>query len=259
MNYRNISMMRRSGWMRPKGWDGNWLEPFDPLAYDDGWVEATAASSTWFVPHDVQGLIELMGGEEAFTEKLNFCFEQADAHGFVNPDKQHRDNYLNYGNQPSMQTGYLFNYSGAPWLTQYWIRRVIEDVYSGTDPHSGYSGDEDQGLMGSLAVLMKMGLFSMKGGTSAEPIYELSGPIFDKITIELDPNYYSGERFEIIATNNPSENPYIQSASLDGQALDRPWFSHKDLVDGGKLELEMGAMPNEEWGIGEGMAPPSMR
>lgn len=257
-SYRNL-YDPDTGWMRPKGHDGTWLEPFDPLAYDDGWVEATAASSTWFVPHDVQGLIELMGGKDAFSDKLNFCFEQADKHGFVNPDEKHRDNYLNYGNQPSMQTGYLFNYVGKPWLTQYWIRRVIEDVYSGVDPHSGYSGDEDQGLMGALSVLMKMGIFSMKGGTSLEPIYELSGPIFEKITIHLDPNYYSGSSFEIRANNAPSNNPYIQSAVLDGQPLDQPWFYHKDLVDGGSLELNMGPEPNTSWGSGEMAAPPSMR
>ena len=158
-----------------------------------------------------------------------------------------------------MQTGYLFNYSGAPWLTQYWIRRVIEDVYSGVDPHSGYSGDEDQGLMGALAVLMKMGLFSMKGGTSLEPIYELSGPIFDKIRIHLDPNYYSGSTFEIIANATSDVNVYIQSASLDGKALDHPWIYHKDVGDGGKLELEMGPQPNQAWGSQQEAAPPSMK
>ncbi|MEM7367876.1 MAG: GH92 family glycosyl hydrolase [Bacteroidota bacterium] len=257
-SYRNL-YDPQSGWMRPKDHDGNWLEPFNPLKYDDGWVEATAASFTWFVPHDVQGLVELMGGADSFANKLNFCFEQADDHGFVNPDKQHRDNYLNYGNQPSMQTGYLFNYVGKPWLTQYWIRRVIEDVYSGVDPHSGYSGDEDQGLMGALSVLMKMGIFSMKGGTSLDPIYELSGPIFDRVVIHLDPNYYAGGSFEIQANNDPASNPYIQSAILDGQSLDTPWFYHRLLVDGGKLELEMGPQPNEGWGSEEQNAPPSMR
>ncbi len=92
-----------------------------------------------------------------------------------------------------MQTGYIFNYLGQPWLTQKWIRDVIEDVYSDNSPQKGYSGDEDQGLMGSLAVLMKMGLFEMKGGTEIKPAYDISSPIFDEITIHLDPDYYPGK------------------------------------------------------------------
>ncbi|MDZ7722255.1 MAG: GH92 family glycosyl hydrolase [candidate division KSB1 bacterium] len=252
-------------WMRPKNRDGSWLIPFDPLQYDDGWVEATAAQFTYFVPHDVKGLIKLMDTREAFTDKLNTAFEKDTQHNFVSVktrDKEettrNRRRYINYGNQPSMQLAFLFNYSGAPWLTQYWSRQVIDRVYSDVTPQKGYSGDEDQGLMGALNVLMKIGLFEMRGGAAREPVYEIGSPIFDQITIHLDERYYPGKTFVIRTKNNSRENLYIQSAELNDQSLNKPWFYHKDLVKGGELELTLGAEPNTNWGSGLDNAPPSM-
>ena len=102
------------------------------------------------------------------------------------------------------------------------------------------------------------GLFEMDGGGSVDPIYEISGPLFEKITIHLDPNYYPGKKFVIEAKNVSEENRYIQSATLDGEPLTKPWFYHSDLVDGGSLVLEMGPEPNKKWGSGPGDAPPSM-
>jgi putative alpha-1,2-mannosidase len=166
--------------------------------------------------------------------------------------------YINYGNQPSIQTAYLFNYSGAPWLTQYWSRKVVEKVYSGLSPFYGYSGDEDQGLMGSLAVLMKSGIFSTNGGTSENPFYEISSPIFNKITFHLHSDYYRGKSFTIEAPNNSSKNFYIQSASLNDKPLDKPWILHETITNGGKLILKMGSTPNKTWGSKPEQAPPSM-
>lgn len=239
-----------SGWIRPKDVEGKWLEPFDPTNYEQGFNESNGAQSSWFVPHDLAGLAELMGGKEATAAKLNQSFETAAKQGFTS-GKSHdaelqeelRRIPINYGNQPSMQTGYIFNYLDRPDLTQYWIREVIDSVYSGVDHTSGYSGDEDQGLMGSLAVLMKIGLFSMQGGANEEPIYELSGPIFDKVTIHLDQRYYPGEKFTIHVKNNSSQNRYIKSAKLNGKPLENWWFYHRDFARGGELELEMG----REW------------
>lgn len=263
-NYKNI-WNADAGWMWVKRVDGKWAEPVDLLLYDNGWVEGNAAQFTWFVPHDVQGLINLMGGRQSFTEKLNASFEKAQLHDFVSAkshdageQEENRRVYINYGNQPSMQTAFLFNYSGSPWLTQKWSREVIKKVYSGVSPDFGYSGDEDQGLMGALAVIMKMGLFSMHGGTDTLPYYELGSPIFDKVTIHLDPRYYPGGQFTIEARNNNPDNRYIQSANLDGVGLSGPWFYHKDLIDGGELILDMGPEPNKEWGSGLGTFPPSM-
>ncbi|MCW3091687.1 MAG: alpha,2-mannosidase [Ferruginibacter sp.] len=263
-NYKNI-FNKDIGWMWVKDSTGKWANPVDILQYEHGWVEGNAAQYTWFVPHDVKGLIELMGGPGVFTNKLNESFTKAREHGFVsgkseNPNDQEllRRVYINYGNQPCMETPFLFNYAGKPWLTQYWTRQLIDSVYSGISPQKGYSGDEDQGLMGSLAVLMKIGLFSTNGGTSQKPFYEIGSPIFNKITIHLNPKYYQGKQFEIITKNNGPKNFYIQSAILNGKALNQPWFWHETLVKGGRLILQMGQQPNKSWGSDLKMSPPSM-
>lgn len=251
LNYKNI-WNDELGWMWVKNLDGNWEKDVDILRYDHGWVESNAAQATWYVPQDMEGLIDLMGGQKAFVEKLNSSFEMAAKHDFTSAkshdkgeQEENRRKYLNYGNQPSMQTAFLFNYAGEPALTQYWSRQVIDKVYSGLSPQFGYSGDEDQGLMGALAVLMKIGLFSLKGGAAIEPVYEIASPIFDKITIHLDDRFYAGGTFVITTKNNSPQNVYVQKATLDGQHLDQPWFSHKALVDGGELVLEMSPTKGE--------------
>ncbi|WP_316812370.1 GH92 family glycosyl hydrolase [Pedobacter heparinus] len=264
LNYKNV-FNKDIGWMWTKDRTGKWNQPVDILQYEHGFVEGNAAQYSWFVPQDVKGLVELMGGTDLFTSKLNGAFAKAKTHGFVsgkseNPKDQelNRRVYINYGNQPCMQTPFLFNYAGKPWLTQYWTRQLIDSVYSGISPQKGYSGDEDQGLMGSLAVLMKIGLFSTNGGTSEKPFYEITSPIFDKITIHLNQKYYSGKQFVISTKNNSAENLYIQSASLNGRPLNQPWFLHQTLVNGGQLTLQMGGRPNKSWGSNLKMAPPSM-
>jgi predicted alpha-1,2-mannosidase len=263
-NYKNI-WNPEIGWMWNRTLDGKWGEPVDILRYDNGWEEGNAAQYTWFVPHDIQGLINLMGGREAFTTKLNASFEKAQKHDFVSGkshDKEtleeYRKVYINYGNQPCMQTPFLFNFSGSPWLTQYWTRKIVDKVYSGISPDFGYSGDEDQGLMGSLSVLLKTGIFSTSGGTTPKPYYEISSPIFNKITFHLNPKYYKGKQFVIEANNNSASNLYIQSAQLNGQALNKPWILHENLVNGGKLILNMGQSPNKNWGSNPEDAPVSM-
>lgn len=263
-NYKNI-WNPNIGWMWNRTLDGNWQEPVDILLYNNGWVEGNAAQYTWWVPHDIKGLQLLMGGRVPFTNKLNESFEKASEHDFASGKshdkellKELRRVYINYGNQPSIHTAFLFNFSGSPWLTQYWTRQVVNKMYSGISTDYGYSGDEDQGLMGSLAVLMKSGLFSTNGGTSEDPYYEISSPIFSKITFKLNPKYYSGGTFTIEAKNNKSNNYYIQSAQINGKALDRPWILHKTVINGGKLTLDMGKKPNKQWGSEPDQAPPSM-
>ena len=272
-NYKNI-YDPTSGWMRGRTLDGNWIEPFNPLVYEgdykdplgSGFVEATAAAATWFVPHDLAGLADLMGGKDNSARRLNQSFLIAEQHGFVahnyrgdNFVSSHRRRaFINYGNQPSMQTGYIFNYFGQPWLTQKWVRDVIEEVYSDNDPQHGYSGDEDQGLMGALSVIMKMGIFEMKGGADIDPTYDLSSPIFDQIIIHLDKDYYPGGRFTISTKNNNPKNKYIQSVKLNGTPLNQSWFHHKDFVKGGALEYVLGEKPNYEWATAEELLPASM-
>ena len=253
-NYRNI-FNPTIGWMWVKDREGRWAEPVDILRYENGWNEGNAAQYSWWVPHDVKGLIGLHGGNDAFAAKLDRSFREARRHGFVsgiseNPvDREmKRRVYINYGNQPCMQTPFLFNYAGKPWMTQAWTREIVDSVYSGISPQKGYSGDEDQGLMGSLAVLLKIGLFSTDGGTSQKPFYEVTSPIFDRITIALNPAYYPGGRFVIEANGSGPANRYIQGATLNGHRLDAPFFSHEELVKGGTLRLTMGSRPNTAWG-----------
>jgi len=243
-NYKNV-FDPSVGYTREKHQDGRWVEAFSPFS-GKGFVEGNSWQYTWFVPHDVKGLVELMGKEE-FNRRLVEGFEKA--------RPVFTSQYVEHGNQPNMQAAYLFNFSGAPWLTQRWARAIMEHYY-GTGPIDGYPGDEDQGQMGAWFVMSAMGLFEMDGGCAVRPIYEIGSPLFDKVTIHLDPRYYPGGTFTIEARNNSKENLYIQSATLDGQPLDKPWLYHSELVDGGALVLQMGPEPNTEWASAPEAAPP---
>lgn len=244
-----------SGWIRPKDMDGKWKEPFDPYQYENGFVEANAVQTTWFVPHDLTGLASVMGGkskmaaklENSFTEAAKLDFTSGKAHS-KELQEEYRRIPINYGNQPSIETAFVFNHIGYPWLTQYWSRKVVEQAFSALSPAHGYNGDEDQGLMGALAVLMKIGLFEMNSGAEQRPVVELGSPIFDKITIHLDTDYYKGRTFGIEVKNNSPENCYIQSATLNGKPLTKQWFYHDEITGGGTLILEMGNTPNKNWG-----------
>ena len=243
-----------SGWMRPKNKHGQWKTDFDPYQIDNGFIEANAAQATWFVPHDLGGLAQLMGGKKAAANKLNQSFSEAEKLGFTAGTSHDRETHpeysripINYGNQPSIQTAFIFNYFNQPWLTQYWSRKVVQDVYEGISPSRGYNGDEDQGLMGSLAVLMKIGLFSMKGGCSLRPQLEIGSPVFDKVSITLNPKYYTGKEIVIEAINSSTQNVYIQSVQWSDKELHNWFLPQKELVKGGTLLLEMGKRANESW------------
>ena len=206
-----------------------------------------------------------MGGRKNFTEKLNASFTAAQQHDFVSgkshdveTTRHNREVFINYGNQPSMQTAFLFNHSGSPWLTQYWTRQIIDKVYSGLSPDYGYSGDEDQGLMGSLAVLLKMGIFSTNGGAARQPVYEIASPLFEKITIHLNQDYYTGGTIVIDAVGNGPGNLYVESAEWNGETLNKAWIPHAQVVKGGTLKLVMGNEPNHAWASAPASAPPSM-
>jgi predicted alpha-1,2-mannosidase len=243
------------GYVRPRHADGSWMQNFSPYS-SRGFVEGNSWQYTWFVPHDVQGLINLMGISE-FNNRLEEGFENSSQSNFNATDDRFADYPINHGNQPNMQAAYLFNYSGKPWLTQKWVREIMENYYS-ADPYDGWLGDEDQGQMGAWYVMSAMGLFEMRGGAAVRPVYEIGSPVFDKITIHLNTDYYPAERFVIEARNNSKENVYVQSATLDGEPLEKPWFYHTELVDGGTLILEMGPEPNRQWGSDPEDAPPSM-
>ncbi|MFI0430594.1 GH92 family glycosyl hydrolase [Mariniflexile sp. HMF6888] len=244
-NYKHVFDTNTS-WMRPKNAEGKWAENFDPYQYEHGFIESNAAQSTWFVPHDINGLAILMGGKDKAVEKLNKQFETAKALKFTSGashDAELHPEYsripINFGNQPSIQTSFIFNQLGRPDLTQYWTRTVINETFSGLAPSTGYNGDEDQGLMGSLNVLFKMGLFQMNGGTEENPAYQIGSPIFNKVTIQLHPKYYSGETFVIKAINNNDENIYVNKLKYNTATLSTYSISHKDITNGGELILEM--------------------
>ncbi|WP_406684678.1 GH92 family glycosyl hydrolase [Seonamhaeicola sp. MEBiC1930] len=244
-NFKNV-YDKNSGWMRPKDVNGKWSENFDPYEYKNGFIEANGAQATWFVPHNLKGLAELMGGSEKAVEKLNNQFEAASQLGFtagtshdVEEHPEYRRIPINYGNQPSIQTSQVFNELGRPELAQYWTRNVIKKTFSGLSPSTGYNGDEDQGLMGSLAVLMKLGLFQINGGTEDNPEYQLTSPIFDKISIQLNKDYYPGGVFEIETINNSLENVYVNKITLNGEVIETNAIKLSEIVKGGVLKLNM--------------------
>lgn len=264
-NYKNV-FDKNVGYMRRKHRNGEWVDNFqiygDVAWLGPGYVEGNAWQYTFFVPHDVSGLIELIGKDE-FNDRLQKGFETSAPHNF---NSEHLgDNSLtgmgvlpiNHGNQPNMQAAYLFNHSGRPWLTQYWANEIM-DKYYGADPIGGWKGDEDQGQMGAWYVMSAMGLFEMDGGAAIDPVYELGSPQMKKVTINLDSTYYPGGKFIIEAKNASDKNIYIQSAKLNGKPLNKTWFYHKDLVNGGDLVLTMGSKPNKKWAVLADAAPPSL-
>jgi len=224
--------------------DGSWMHT-DPFSRK-GWVESNSWQGTWGVSHDIHALSNLLGGNEKLCRKLNYAFEQS-ATGDFYAGGMH--DYLSYANQPSCSSAHVFNHAGQPWLSQKWARAVSRQTYGATNPNMGYGGhDEDQGQMGGVSALMKIGLFSLRGTTSREPIYEITAPEFDEVTIQLDPRYYSGKTFTIKTYNNSPDNMYIQKAKLNGAPLNNCWFYHKDFAKGGTLELWLGSKPNKTWG-----------
>lgn len=219
----------------------------DPLS-GAGWIEANAWQATWGVSHDIPELAALMGGNNRLCDKLNYAFEKAAPQDFV---FDYNDGYVSYANQPGLSNAHVFNYAGKPWLTQYWVRRVREQAYGGITPDLGYGGhDEDQGQMGALSALMSIGLFSLQGNASATPVYEITSPIFDSITIKLDAKYYQGKEFTILTHNNSKENAYIQKTQINGKELNNFWFTHEEFAKGGTLEIWLGNQPNKNWGTG---------
>lgn len=248
-------MDRSAGWKKcfdpkskllfPKDNKGNFLH-HDPLS-GEGWIEANSWQATWAVSHDIKSLAQLMGGNDTLCAKLNYAFEKATPSDFV---FAYNEGYVSYANQPGCSNAHVFNYAGKPWLTQYWVRKVRKQAFGGTTPDLGYGGhDEDQGQMGAISALMAVGLFSLQGNTSLKPVYEITSPIFDQITIELDPKYYQGKQFIIKTHDNNDTNVFIQRSTLNGKSYNNFWLNHDDYAKGGTLEIWLGNEPNKSWGL----------
>lgn len=248
MNYKN-AFHPELKYIVPKDSDGKWKEDFNP--FDNySFIEGNSWQYSFYVPHDIPGVVELMG-KELFNSRLEEGFEKSKehkyaAHALDRTGGRKSEYFINHGNQVNMQAAWLFNYSGKPWLTQKYTRDIMETYY-GTTPYHGWEGDEDEGQMGAWFVMSAMGLFEMNGGGDKDPVLDLSSPIFDKITLQLDQNYYNGKNFIIETTNNSKENIYVQSALLNGKPLNSHKLRFKDIVNGGKLELVMGSQPNMKW------------
>ncbi len=235
-NYHNI-FDPKTKFMRQKHADGTWVSDWDSLSnhgtwYGAGYVEGTAWHYSFFVPHDYPGLIDLVG-QERFVNRLEQGFENG---------------YIDIGNQPNMQAAFIFNYTHKPWLTQKYSRKLIAESFN-LNPLHGWPGEEDQGQLGAYFVLTSIGLFQMDGGCSEKSWYDISSPLYDKVIIHLDDNYYSGNDFIITTKNNSPENIYIQSITWKGKKINKLRIPHKEIVKGGELILEMGNKPNKKLGL----------
>ena len=225
--------------MRGKDLDGKWHSPFHPRSSDhrnDDYCEGTAWQWTWFVPHDIDGLIALMGGQEQFIGRLDSLF-LADSKlegDLVSSDISGLIGQYAHGNEPSHHIAHLYNYVNQSWKTQQLIDTILYNQYF--DDPNGLSGNEDCGQMSAWYVLNAMGFYQVCPGS---PIYSVGRPIFDKVTINLS----NGKKFEIVANNNSRTNKYIQSIRLDNILLESPFFMHSDIMKGGRIVVDMGNTP----------------
>ena len=230
-----VSRPEWKGWFHAKDKAGQW-QPWEGLTSHRGCVEGSLYQYGWQAPHDVPGLIRVLGGKELFIAKLSDFFDRV-------PKLSVWNDYDNPSNEPSHLLPFLFNRAGAPWLTQKWVRRICTEAY-GPD-YNGLCGDEDEGQMSAWFVLAASGIHQACPGDTR---FELFTPLFDQVTLKLDPKYTHGGTFRIIAHNNSPQNSYIQSAKLNGQPLERCWLDYKEITAGGTLDLNLGPEPNPLWG-----------
>ena len=233
-NYRNY-FDPETKLMRGRLSDGSWITPFDPASVQrpSNYVEGNAWQWAWFVPQDVVGVMELVGGQKSFEAHLDTLFTtSSELTGDPNAaaDVTGMIGQYAHGNEPSHHIPYLYNYAGAPRKTQALVDHILRTLYH-NDPN-GLSGNEDVGQMSAWYALSAMGFYSFCPG---RPVYEIGRPIFDKVTIHLS----NGKDFVIQAKNNSVENKYIRSMKLNGEDLAEPRFSHFDLMKGGELIFEM--------------------
>ncbi len=244
--------------MRGKNADGTFQSPFNPLKWGDAFTEGNSLHYTWSVFQDIQGLINLMGGEKDFVQMLDTVFSMPpdfDCSYYGFPIHEIREmqivNMGNYahGNQPIQHMIYLYDYAGQPWKTQKHVREVMDKLY--LDTPDGYCGDEDNGQTSAWYVFSAMGFYPVCPGSNQ---YVLGSPIFKKVTLNLE----NGNVFEIDAPDNSSENIYIKNTFLNGKKHTQNWLNHDTILKGGKLVLEMDSVINKNRGTSEKDKPFSM-
>ncbi|WP_276090536.1 GH92 family glycosyl hydrolase [Pedobacter sp. JY14-1] len=252
-HYKNVYRADK-GFMWAKDKQGNWIDNMDPKAAGrEFFTENNAYTYNWVVKHDLQGLIRLMGGRQAAEAKLDQLFREdlgtAKFHFWkTQPDASGLVGQFVMGNEPSFHIPYIYNYTGSPWKAQKRIRMLLDTWY--TDNYFGIPGDEDGGGMSAFVVFSMMGFFPVTPGL---PMYNIGSPVFTKVRINLP----DGKVFSINAPKNSAGNLYIQGAMLNGKPLNKAWFRHKELQNGGTLNLVMGPRPNKEWGASPADQPPS--
>jgi len=230
-NYRNV-FDTTLGYVRGRLKNGDWIPWEGELVLGQGCIESNPLQQMWFVPHDIPGLKSLIG-EDRFLQELEDLFERT-------PEDFPFNEFYNHANEPVHHVPYLFNYTDSPWLTQKWVRRILENAY-GTTPY-GIRGNDDVGQMSAWYILSAMGFHPVCPGDQK---YIMGSPLFPRVEIKLDPEYYPGKNFTIISMNNSPENVYVQKVRLNGKELRRPYIYHNEITRGGELIFEMGNTPNK--------------
>lgn len=247
-NYKKV-YNPKTGYMSPRLANGDWVEPFDPqLSGGIGsrmyFAENNSCIWTFNVMHDIPGLIDLMGGNDKFVDRLDNLFNEPTRISkwqFMGqfPDATGLNGMFPAGNEPSFHVPYLYNYAGQPWKTQRRIREILDMWFD--DSPLGLAGDEDGGALCSWYVFSAMGFYPVTPGSN---LYAIGSPFFSSVTIDFP----DGKTFRVDARNCSKKNKYIQSARLNGTVINRPWLTHSELMNGGKLELTMDDRPNKQWG-----------
>ena len=249
MNYRNL-FDSESKLMRGKNEDGRFMAPFSPLKWGDAFTEGNSWHYSWSVFHDPQGLIDLMGGKEPFVQMLDSVFavppifDESYYGGVIHEIREmtvmNMGNYA-HGNQPIQHMIYLYNYAGEPWKAQYWLRQVMDRMYSPTP--DGYCGDEDNGQTSAWYVFSALGFYPVCPGTTQ---YVLGAPLFKRATLHFE----NGKTLVIDAPENSAERLYVRSMKWNGRNYTKNYIDHNEMMKGGTVEFEMDTRPNERRGVG---------
>ena len=237
--YKNV-FNNQIGWFCPRNADGTWREWNPENSMTEEWfgcIEANLLQQGWFVPHDVPGMVKLMGGKDAVINRLDSMFAKTPSDMMWNP-------FYNHANEPVHFVPFLYNKLGQPWKTQKQSRYICKHAYS--DKVEGLVGNEDVGQMSAWYVLAASGIHpSCPGDTRME----ITSPVFDKVEYRLDPKYHQGKTFTVVAKNNSPENVYIDHALLDGKPYNKCYIDYADIAKGSVLELFMSPTPNKTWGV----------
>lgn len=244
-NYTNI-FDGGTGFFRGRTAAGAWREPFDPKDIcNDDFTEGNAWQYAFAVLGDVPSLVRLHGGNQRFVAKLDELFDTDSDMGHPISDVTGVIGQYAHGNEPCHHVAYLYSLAGAPYKTARRVRDIMLMEYDNTP--EGLCGNEDCGQMSAWYVWSALGLYPVN---PASGVYVIGSPIVEKAVLRLDPRYYRGGTFTIVAHNASAQNCYVQSARLNGQVLEHPWITHEEIVRGGTLEMEMGLLPNKSWGTG---------